>query len=246
VEYQRYAIAADDPGQALGPLALRLRELGVDVLYAPALDEAALLTRQESRRVGAVLLPASALGADATKLPRLFGLPAARLLPVAGAVDDLSAWARSGARLAIRQPCGDADLRFAVQVALAYEDQGEFRVDLRAPIDAEAELFEVRPGGDRCAKVRLVDISAGGAYLALDEPMEAGHRAELALPAELSGARVEIECVFPWRRGADTRGTRPSGMGVMFTQPDLSLRSACRAYVRKQIARFELAKPDAA
>jgi hypothetical protein len=244
VEYQRYAIAADDPGQVLGPLALRLLDLGVEVLYAPALDEAALLTRQEARRVGAVLLPASALGADTTKLPRLFGLPAARLLPVAETADDLSAWAQCGARLAIRQPCGDADLRFAVQVALAYDDQGEFRVDLRAPIDANGELIEVRPGGERRAQARLVDISAGGAYLAVDDPIEPGRRAELILPELLGGPRVEIESVFAWRRREDSRGTRPTGMGVMFIQPDLTLRSACRAYVRSQIARFELAKPE--
>lgn len=240
MHYQRYAVAADDAGQGLGALALRLLELGVDVLYAPALDEAALLTRQESERVGAVLLPASVLGADATRLPRLFGVPASRLLPVASQAEDLAAWGRSGSRLAIRQPCADSDLRFAVLAALAFEDQGEFRLDLRAPIDAAAEVLETRPGGARQLPVRMLDVSAGGAYLATDEPIAAGQRAELVLPEILGGSRVEIESVFTWSHAEGARGRRPAGMGVMFSQPDLALRSACRRYVRSQIARFEL------
>ncbi len=245
MEYQRYAVAADDAGQGLGALALRLLELGVDVLYAPALDEAALLTRQESERVGAVLLPASALGADETRLPRLFSLPASRLLPVASLSEDLAAWGRSGARLGIRQPCADSDLRFAVQAALAFDDEGEFRLDLRAPIDAAAEVIEMRPGGPRQQSVRMLDVSAGGAYLATDPPLEPGHRAELLLPEILGGARVEIEVVFAWRQVEDGRGRRAVGMGVMFSAPDLALRSLCRRYVRSQIARFELSPQPA-
>lgn len=240
VQYQRYAVAADDATQGLSALAMRLLELGVDVLYAPALDEAALLIRQELRHVGAVLLPAGVLGADETRLPRLFGVPAARLLPIAGQGDDLSGWSRCGARLGLRRPCPDADLRFAVQAALAFDDQGEFRLDLRAPIEAGAEVVETRPGGPRRRAATLLDISAGGAYLALPEPLPAGQRAELALPEILGAGSVEIESVFAYQPAEGARGRRPAGMGVTFTQADLALRSACRQYVRSQIARFEL------
>ncbi len=245
VHYQRYAVAADDASQELGELALRLLELGVDVLYAPALDEAALLTRQEARRVGAVLLPASVLGSDASRLPQLFGVPAARLVPVASLEQDLAPWGACGARLGLRRPCPDSDLRFAVQAALAFDDHGEFRLDLRAPIEAVVELVEMRPGGPKRHAAMLLDVSAGGAYLATAEPLAAGTRAEMMLPAPLGGGRVEIESVFAYRPGPGSRGNRPAGMGVMFTQPDLSLRSACRSYVRSQIARFEIAAAGA-
>ena len=54
-EYERFALLLDSQEAELGRMAMRLLELGIDVMYANDLDEAALLSRQEVRRLGAVL-----------------------------------------------------------------------------------------------------------------------------------------------------------------------------------------------
>ena len=53
-DYERFALILDSESAELGHAALRLLELGIDVLYANDLDEAELLARQESERLGAV------------------------------------------------------------------------------------------------------------------------------------------------------------------------------------------------
>ena len=58
-DYERFALILDSASEELGSTALRLLELGIDVLYANDLDEAELLARQESERLGAVLIPAT-------------------------------------------------------------------------------------------------------------------------------------------------------------------------------------------
>ena len=55
--YERFALVLDSEQTLLGQTAMRLVQLGVDTLYAKDVDEAVLLARQESSRVGAVLIP---------------------------------------------------------------------------------------------------------------------------------------------------------------------------------------------
>ncbi len=49
----------DSETEVLGGCAIRLLELGINILYANDVYEASLLARQESQRLGAVLIPAT-------------------------------------------------------------------------------------------------------------------------------------------------------------------------------------------
>ena len=70
--YERFALILDSDATPLGQAAMRLVEVGVDVLYAKDPDEAVLLARQESSRLGAILLPTRLdLGPQAALLSRL-------------------------------------------------------------------------------------------------------------------------------------------------------------------------------
>jgi hypothetical protein len=226
---------------------VRLLELGIDVLYANDVDEAALLARQEAHRLGAVLVPSTL---HVAQVGRLAEGVCARLEAGAGALvmvglepepELASALAAQGARWCLWEPYDERELRFVAAAAMATGHRGERRKDLRIPTNIETAVFMGRHRKD----VVVHDLSAGGAYLAAEKPFLEGSplSIDIALPDGNVVGRAEVVNAKTGDRPGRT--DVPEGMGIAWKQlPDASQR-ALRAFLARGLARFRLV-PEAA
>ena len=157
---------------------MRLLELGIDVLYANDVDEAALLARQESDRLGAVLIPTSFDPKDvAHLLARVCSQLAAGarslvlvgLEPDPALVEDLRG---EGVRWCLWEPYHERELRFVMTAAMSSDHSGDRRKNLRIPTAIPTAVFMGRHRKD----VTVHDLSVTGAYLAGPNPFLEGSR----------------------------------------------------------------------
>ena len=241
-DYERFALILDSANAELASAALRLLELGIDVLYANDLDEAELLARQESERLGAVLIPMtfgldrveSLLSRVCSKLaagPR--GLVLLGLEPESEFVEVLRS---KGVMWRLWEPFEERELRFVMTAAMATEHGGERRKDIRIPTEISTTVFMGRHRKD----VTVHDLSASGAYLAATHPFLEGSRLnfEIPLPGGLVAGKAEVANA----KTADNAGRAdvPEGMGVVFTQLAPGSGDTLQAYLQGWIQRFRL------
>jgi len=226
----------------LGQKAMRLLELGIDVLYANDVDEAALLARQESDRLGAVLIPTSFDPGDvAHLLARVCSQLAAcaRSLVLAGLepdpalVEDLRA---KGVKWCLREPYDERELRFVMTAAMASDHGDDRRKELRIPTAISTTVFMGRHRKD----VTVHDLSVGGAYLAAPNPFLEGSRIRVDMPL-LNGAVVgKAEVVNARTADRPGRADVPEGMGIVFTELAPGSTEILRSFILGWIRRFEL------
>jgi hypothetical protein len=241
-DYERFALLVDSQTGALGSVAIRLLELGIDVLYANHVDEAALLARQESRRLGAVLLPTS-FGSDdvARLLARVCSELAAgaRSLVLVGLepdpdlVEDLRA---KGVKWCLWEPYDERELRFVMTAAMASDHADDRRKELRIPT---ALPTAVAMGRHR-KEVTVHDLSVGGAYLATPHPFLEGSRinVDIALPGGSVMGKAEVANAKT--AGKPGRPDVPNGMGIFFTELFPGSEETLRSFIRDWMRRFEL------
>jgi len=241
-EYERFALILDSTNAELGRAALRLLELGIDVLYANDLDEAELLARQESQRLGAVLIPAT-FGLDRIEAlvsricPQLAaGVGGLVLVGLEPEPDFIALLRAKGVIWRLWEPFEERELRFVMTAAMAAGNGGERRKHHRVPTEIATTVFMGRHRKD----VTVHDLSISGAYLAATTPFLEGSRLsfEILLPegrvvgkAEVASAKT-LDC--PGR--ADV----PEGMGVVFTQLAPGSRETLDAFLQGWIQRFRL------
>jgi hypothetical protein len=241
-EYERFALILDSAEGALGHAAIRLIELGIDLLYTNDLDEAALLAAQESRRLGAVLIPSSFETGHVDPLiarvcSRLEAGPKA--LVVAGStvpealVAALRGW---GASWCLQEPYELRDLRFVMTAAMATSDSGERRKHLRIPTQLSTTVFM----GRHRKEVGIHDLSLTGAYFATPHPFLEDSALSIDLP--LPGGSVLGKAVVVNAKTADKPGRAdvPDGMGVAFTELPSPGEERLARYVEDWIGRFRL------
>ena len=241
-EYERFALVLDSASVELGRASLRLLELGIDVLYANDLDEAELLARQESERLGAVLIPVT-FGLDrveallsrvCSKLaagPR--GLVLLGLEPESEFVEVLRA---KGVTWRLWEPFEERELRFVMTAAMATAHGGERRKDARIPTEIATTVFMGRHRKD----VTVHDLSASGAYLAAPNPFleGSGLSFEIPLPDGLVLGKAEVVNAKTADRAG--RADVPEGMGIVFTQLTPGSRETLQAFLQGWIQRFRL------
>ena len=241
-DYERFALILDSASAELARAALRLIEIGIDVLYANDLDEAELLARQESERLGAVLIPAT-FGLDRVEAllcrvcsrlaagPR--GLVPLGLEPEPEFVEVLRA---KGVTWRLWEPFEERELRFVMTAAMATDHGGERRKDARIPTEIATTVFMGRHRKD----VTVHDLSATGAYLAATNPFLEGSRLsfEIPLPDGLVAGKAEVANA----KTADQPGRAdvPEGMGIAFTQLTPGSREKLEAFIHGWIQRFRL------
>jgi hypothetical protein len=241
-DYERFALVLDSDDSDLGRAAMRLLELGVDVLYANDFDEAVLQANEEATRLGAVLAPTT-LGEDALLgavdriCPRLGAGPAA-LVPVGPEPPPglVRALVLRGVVWNLWDPYDERELRFVVTAAMAAAHGGERRKHPRIPTRIPTVIFMGRHRKDAVVH----DLSAAGAYLACEHPFLEGSRVsvEIALPeGPVAGYGVVRNAVTADRPG---RADVPEGMGVEFTQLTARSEQILHGTIRDWIGRFHL------
>jgi DNA-binding response OmpR family regulator len=240
--YERFALIIDSDSSVLGGVAMRLLELGIDVLYAADLDEAALLAAQERERLGAVLIPPNfePLLIDAL-LSRVCSklTTGPRALVVAGLdrESELVAHLRNrGAEWALCEPYEERELRFVMTAAMSTKHSGERRKHVRIPMDAETVVFM----GRHRKSVRVHDISISGAYFATPHPFPVETRISIEIP--LPDGAALASGVVTNSKSADRPGRPdvPEGMGVSFTTLSQSSTERLYEYIEDWIDRFRL------
>ena len=141
--YTRYALILDHADGHLGGVAMRLLDVGIDVLYANDVDEASLLARQEAETLGAVLAPAAS---SLTSIDRVLQQicshleagPQALVLIGGDPGERTRSELRSrGVRWGLWDMENDRGLRFVMTAAMSTGHEADPRKDVRVPTDLD-------------------------------------------------------------------------------------------------------------
>lgn len=243
MDYERFALILDSQASDLGRAAVRLLELGIDVLYAMDVDEAALLAQQEAERLGAVLTPAhfepdfidrlvSRVCIHLAAGPR--SLVTVGLEPDARFVERLR---DHGTEWCLWEPYTERELRFVMTAAMSTSHDGERRKDARIPTEIPTTVFM----GRHRKEVTVHDLSLGGAYLATPHPFLEDSVLSLEIPLE-GGTVLHGKAIVVNAKTADKPGRAdvPEGMGVIFSDFTDTAQQILRDYVSGWIGRLRL------
>ncbi len=240
LEHRRVLIA-DSPDCPLGHMAIRLTRLGIEPIYSNDLDEALLLAVQESPRVEALAFPAALSLSDIDHMIKQVasraGIGPEAMIPV-GPIPDaeiVRAFRERKFCWAIWEPYHDADLRFVLSNVMLRDEDFDLRLEQRVPgHGVQARLFEGSQGSD----VDVIDLSAGGVFLATEQPLPADSRVNLEL--DVASSSIRMEGKVRWVR-LDYRGDRDDmrvGMGVEFGPTNPERGDALRRFVQERMARY--------
>jgi hypothetical protein len=241
-DYQRFALILDSQAAALGRVAMRLLELGIDVLYANDVDEAALLARQEAHRIGAVLIPTSFDPEEAARLltrvcsqlpAGVSSLVLVGLEPDPAVVEDLRA---KSVRWCLWEPYHERELRFVMTAAMSSGHGDDPRKDLRIPTAISTAVFMGRHRKD----VTVHDLSISGAYLAAPDPFLKGSVIRVDIPLAGGSVQGKARVVNAKTAGKPGRPDVPDGMGIVFTALAPESEPTLQSFLRDSIRRFQL------
>jgi hypothetical protein len=236
-----------DPLGRPAVLAAALRRLGhrLDAIGYPMADlelasgSCALLVDRGGARRGAILhaglaaLPGTALEATVEALRRLAPSRPLSLLAY-GTMPEPSARRRlrqAGIDLALYEPLDAAVLHFQVNRALAPGETPK-RLAPRAPLEAEVAVCRwlgARP-------VRVYSMSSRGAFLLTDEPLRAGRRLVVELPAGRLRPRARARVVLANPADRPTHAELPPGMAVAFQDLDAASAAVLERLVLERLA----------
>lgn len=228
VHQKKLLLVCDDPKGALGDVSLQLVRIGADAAYAPNLDEAELMARQEGRKVEALLVPADS---STERLDHILDV----LGPVTGvSLDDIAVLGKRpsdqqvgvlrehGVRWRLWAPYDDRDLRFLIWGLIWAGTDHDLRIDVRIPTALPGQVTR----RDERREVLVGDLSRSGAYLETPEPFPAGSQVEVAIA--LPAGDVSMRGVVRWvaRPGSGPVRSRQSGFGIEFMDaPSAALRA---------------------
>ncbi|MDH3520256.1 MAG: PilZ domain-containing protein [Myxococcales bacterium] len=240
--YERFGLIIDPDPSALGGVAVRLLELGIDVLYAADMDEAALLAGQEAERLGAVLIPSSfdTRGVEdliARVCSKLVAGPRALIVAgverESGLVEQLKA---RGVEWALCEPYDERELRFVMTAAMATAHGGERRKGVRIPTCIETSVFMGRHRKD----VTVHDLSVSGAYFATPHPFFEDSRISFEIPLPQGPVMGSATVVNSKSAEKPGRPDVPEGMGVVFNNLSQAATQRLNAFIEAWIERFRL------
>jgi uncharacterized protein (TIGR02266 family) len=241
--YERSVLILDQPNSGLGEHALGLIAMGISPYYANNLDDAIFLAGEHRQRIAAFAAP-TAVMLEQLELVRKellaqIGLPLACAVPVGGQPSDeeRSRLAATGVRWSAFDSLSARELRCVLSLALSQADRKEARREPRVPVSLPVEVTT----NERTFRAELMDLSAGGAYIASRSPLKQGTPLMLAFSADekLVSAKAEVR----WRTSLDGgfAGWLEAGMGVELVDVAYEARSAIRRHVAAILKRFEVA-----
>jgi Tfp pilus assembly protein PilZ len=237
---ERAALILDSETQALGNLSLTMISLGLRPLYATAIDELVLLSREYHGEIGAVLLAGAEIAAQLPAIRKRIlepiGLGAAAVVPVGGPLpsDVVTTLRSEGARFQLPLQHEPHELRYVVTSVLAHNGFTEMRLDARAPCDLAATV-ELQHG---TVEGRLVNFSAGGAFVELERPVPPGE--PLRLHFEAGAQRLALGARVVWRSGPETPDGTKAGMGIQFVGHEAGVRPSLERAVTERTERLRL------
>jgi hypothetical protein len=237
------AVLVLDGGKGvLGEVALQLVRLGISTLYSNDLDEAALLARQEGRRVRGALAPSSTSPAQIDELldaiaPHTSVRPGSlALVGPRPSDDDVATLLVRGLRWCLWDPSDAARLRLLASLVLWEGSEEDLRIDPRVPTALRSTLTVA--GRGHAGQVR--DLTTHGAFVEIASPPDPGRRLgiEIALPT----GPIQLVASVCWTRAKPEAGPppRPVGCGVAFTQPTPIEQKLLHAFVGRHLMSLQL------
>lgn len=230
-----HVLVVDDASGRLGRVAWILLQAGFDTLHGPLPDEAWLLARQESRRIGLLVLPSAAEPEAIRKI--VAALPKATRTLVVGpqpSSEARDALRAAGAQRAVWEPWEEPTLTCVVREMLAAPRQGTTRKSVRVPVHFEAILKSKSESG----AAQVSALSEGGAFLETEIECSEGEEVDVEfwLPDGPIAARGAVRSV----RGED----EAPGLGIAFTRVGQAEAERLVAFVRDRAELLAILDPD--
>ena len=239
-EVSSRVLIVDDQNGSLGPVALRLGRLGVDMHHATALDEAHLFINQEKELIRLLAISPDCDLEEAGKVLEHMAreIGARPPLVVLGVEPDAKRKAeirKAGADWVLWAPFDDEELRFLVKCAMALPAEVSERKNVRFPINLMASL---RMGTRREVAV-ISSLSERGAFIEMKELPGVG--AQLRVEFDLGNERFRgfARVVYQQREDSE-RVYRVPGVGVVFFGCDRDAERLLREVVKECRARYML------
>jgi len=232
-------LVVDDAAGRMGRVAWILLQAGFDTLHGALPDEAWLLARQESKRIGLLVLPAAAdpdtIQSIVSELPK-----EVRTLVVGPqpSPEVREALRSAGAQRAVWEPWEEQTLTYVVREMLGAPRQGTARKAVRVPVHLEAVVSAKSGKGS----AQVTALSEGGAFLETDMSCSEGDEVDVEfwLPDGPVAARASVRSL---RR--DEPGERDApGFGVAFTRVAHAEAERLSAFVRDRAELLALAEPE--
>jgi hypothetical protein len=240
--YERFTLIVDDASGALGPLSLRLMRMGIDTLYTNQRDEAALMASQESRRIGALLLPMAtppeSVAETMAAVANRASLGTTSVIMVGSEPDiKMRINLRSrGVRWWIEPEDDAVTIRSLITFVMSSEDDLDSRIEPRVPALLMAEVDT----GTGTLGARVRNLSVGGAFLELDQPVDPGTELKVAIALDDERLEVSANVAFQVAPSPDHPEGIPSGVGVAFGELDLASQAVVRRFLADLLGRYQL------
>jgi DNA-binding response OmpR family regulator len=242
VEKDVLVLGAHAPEMEL--LRARLGRMGYRAVPAKTPDQARSFLRVAGGRIGAVIVPSDLpvmnLRSALLSLRTIAG--GDELVFLAGGRDPGAEGRRklreAGVDLAVFDPCDPHTLRFQVNRALSDERRirGRRRT-VRAPADWPVAIR----AGDRIKEGRIYSISAGGAFVTLQQPCMTRARVTLDLAVPSSGrVHAQGRVVMTNVPGNVMRRSLPFGMGVQFDNLSEAVSVSLLVYAQERFRSLSL------
>ncbi|MBW2723733.1 MAG: EAL domain-containing protein [Deltaproteobacteria bacterium] len=231
-------LVVDDESGSLGPVALRLGRLGVDLHYTAEADEAHLFIRQEKDVIRLLAttpkFDLEAAGRILDDLGREIGSrPPFVVIGEEPDEERRTAIREAGANWVLWAPFDDAELRFLVKRAMALPTELSERKDVRFPINLMANL---RTGGRREVAV-ISSLSQRGAFIEMTESLAVGAQLQIEFDLGDKPIRGFARVIYQQREDPEFL-SRPPGIGVVFFGLDREAERLLREVAMEREARY--------
>ena len=229
--------------EPLGPLAMRLAQLGFHALRAKTAEQAVETLSDPRYAIAAILLPEDLPVFDLDRALEAFRTSGDAVEPMLIAcgrhpdADRRNRLRAAGAELALWNPVDDHTLRFQINRALAghgpeLRSRSSERVPTNWPI-------RVR-GAGREKHAKLYTLSCQGGFVATSSPSMSRAQVQLELPLPGEDVRVDAEVVMTNVPGNLVRTNLPIGMGVRFGELAPNTLALIQAFTRERGERLVL------
>jgi diguanylate cyclase (GGDEF)-like protein len=231
-------LLVDDGTGGLGPLALRLGRLGIDLHYASAPDEAHLFIAQEKDAIRLLAVSPDFDLAELDKirdsLARTIGSRPPFVVLGEEPGEERQATIRdAGATHVLWAPFNDAELRYLVKCAVALPREASQRLQPRLPVDLVANLRT----GDRREVAVISSLSTRGAFIEMSAPLAVGSQFQVEF--DLSAARFRGFARVVHQQAEDPeQPSWVSGIGVVFFGLDREMTRILLEAVQEREARY--------
>ncbi len=236
----RYALIVDDQSTGLGPMAMRMNQMGIPSFYARDPDEGVLFAAQEPDRIHALFVSSETSPQEVDLVAhQIAALSMAGEQPSIVVVGEeldpetVASLRRGGSIWSLQIPFDDAELSFVVDAALSPPGEASFRERNRAPFHLMAWTRVGKLSGHGV----LSSLSPRGGFIEMDEPLEVGTTFQLEFTLSDWPVSLQARVAYVNGNGPNQR-TEPSGIGVVFLGCDRETGDRIQEEVEKRAVRY--------